>query len=82
MGTRAEQGVFCEVCEHSLSLSDNHKVPKSIGKGREIFAVDPADEGYLSYDYAFPNPMEIPYFTVEQLEEHMKKVHAEPDAES
>jgi hypothetical protein len=44
--------------------------------------MDSADEEYAEYDYAFPNPMEIPFLTVQQLEEHMKTVHAEPEVKS
>jgi hypothetical protein len=80
-GTQAEQGVFCDVCEHTI-LSGQYNVPESISKARLVLEMDPADEEYVEYKYAFPNPMEISFLTVQQLEEHMKTVHAEPEVES
>jgi hypothetical protein len=81
LGAKAEQGVFCELCEHTTS-SGQHNVPESIGRAREVLEMDPADEAYVEYDYAFPNPMEMPFLTVQQVEEHMKTVHAEPEVKS
>jgi hypothetical protein len=82
LDTRAEQGVFCQLCEDTKSLNDGHNVPKSIGKGREMLKTDLADEEYVRYEYALPSPIEIPYLTVHQLEEHMKMVHADPETKS
>jgi hypothetical protein len=80
-GIQAEQGVFCAVCEHTIS-SGQYNVPESISKAREVLEMDPADEEYVEYDYAFSNPMELPFLTVQQLEEHMKTVHTEPEVKS
>ena len=69
LGSDAEYGVFCDICEDIGPYHIEPCIPRSIREGKAINGAD-------CWEVAYPYPARIPFMTAQELEEHQQTEHA------